>query len=371
MQKVQRVLYVHGGILRYGGTESYMMNYYRYFEHQKIQVDFVVHGFEKGVYDDEVKSLGGNIYNIPLKSKEYLKNISALKRIFNTNKYKIIHSHMDAGNTHVLKIAKECGIPIRIAHSHNTGFQIQNKIKLIYNIQQQKKIKKYATNLMACSDLAGKWLYEDGNYQVISNAIDVDKFIFNSKIRQEERKKLNIQLDSFVVGVVGRFAEQKNPQFILKIFSEVLKRNKNALLIWIGDGDLKKEIEDKSKALGIYNSILFLGNRADTNKLYQTMDVFLLPSKFEGLPIVGIEAQANGLPLIVSDRITSELDISGLVTFLSLEKSAAYWAKAIIDRSDIKPRINTQKRIENAGYSIKKEALKLQDFYLNLLNKSN
>lgn len=366
-----RVLYVNGGIMQRAGTESYMMNYYRNIDRTKIQIDFIVHGNEKGVYDDEIKELGGEIYNVPVKSKDYIGNIKAIESILKTGKYKIIHSHMDAMSMVVLKIAKKCGIPIRIAHSHNTQHHTKNKIKFILNEYARKNICKYATHLFACSEDAARWLFGDeaineGNVKIINNAINIEKFKFNKKKRDILRENMCIT-DNFVIGHIGRFDYQKNHIFLLDIFKETLNYIPNAKLVLVGDGHLRKEIEKKIKDIGIEDDVILTGNVENVYELINTFDLFILPSLFEGLGIVLIEAQANGLPCIASNNVPKDVNLSNLVSFVDLNDTLRTWVDKIIElKKENLNRENAYTVLESCGYNISIEAKRLEKIYLSL-----
>ena len=371
-----RILYIHGGIMNLGGTESYMMNYYRNIDRNKIQIDFVVHGFEKGVYDDEIINLGGNIYNIPVKNKDYFGNIKALKEIFASNKYKIVHSHMDAMGIIPLKLAKKYNIPIRISHSHNTQHLTNNKIKFMLNEYARKNLYKYSTHMLACSEKAGRWmfgdkLFDNGMVKIIYNAIDIDKFKFDKLKRDKIRKELSIGND-FIIGHVGRFDHQKNHLFLLRLFKKVLDKIENAKLILVGDGALKNIIEKEIIDLGIEKQVILLGARYDVNILYNIFDMFILPSFFEGLGIVGIEAQINGLDCLFSTNVPDEIDISNNSYFEDLDSDFLKWRDTIINiykNYNIETRGNldyTNKSYEN--YNINISAKKLEEYYITLYN---
>ena len=367
-----RVLCVNGGLLNRGGIEAVIMNYYRNIDKSKVQFDFVVHGFEKGIHDEEIELLGGKIYNIPIKSKDYVGNIKALRAIFDSGVYKIVHSHMDAMGMLVLKTAMKCGIPFRIAHSHNTNHLTNNKIKYYLNEYARKNIKKYATHLLSCSEMAGRWLFGDdafngNNVRILNNAIDSKNFYFNEFTRIKVRKHLDLQ-DNLVFGHVGRFEHQKNHLFLIDIFHEILKLRKNAKLILIGDGHLKNQIMERTNQIGISEKVLLLGLRTDINELLNAFDALLLPSLFEGLPVVLIEAQANGLQSFVSDSITREVNILNLVKYFSLNDSAPEWAAKILSNYSygIERKVSKNSFIAT-GYDIENSALDLQNLYLNLL----
>lgn len=368
-----KVLYINGNTMKRGGIESYMMNYYRHFDHDKIKVDFVVLGFEEGAYDDEIAALGGKVYHVPKKSKNYFGYLRGLRKIFNTGEYKIVHSHLDAMSMTVLKQAKKCNIPIRIAHSHNTQHLTNNFIKILINEYARKTIKDYATHLFSCSEVAGRWLFgneavKEGKVSIIKNAIEIDKFTFDEEKRKDFRRKLGISQNEFVIGHVGRFDYQKNHEFLLDVFADVLRTVQNAKLILVGDGDLREKIENKISTLNIKNNVILLGVREDVDNLYNLFDLFLLPSHFEGLGIVVIEAQTNGLPCIVSDAVPKEAKVTEKIKFLD-SNDIKLWSKMILEFSNIKiDRKICKKHIATLGYEINTEAKRLQKTYISLLN---
>lgn len=373
--KPQRILYVNGGTMQRGGIESFMMSYYRNIDREKIQIDFIVHGFEEGAYDQEIERLGGRIFNVPIKSKNYFGNIKAIESILSSNDYKIIHSHLDAMSIVILKIAKKCGIPYRIAHSHNTDHLTKNKFKYLLNELARKRINNYATHFYACSKPAGTWLFgerqmKSGKVKIVNNAINLNDYTFNESIREVIRERLNIS-DKFVVGHVGRLDYQKNHDYLIDIFYELLKRKPNSVLVLVGDGILKKEIRDKINKLRINNQVMLLGPRNDVNLLLNSFDYFLLPSKFEGLGISLIEAQANGLKGITSINTPKEVNVTGNINFISTDdKDISEWVKTIISESEYE-RVPNREKLREAGYDIKLEAKKLQKVYLDLLEGKN
>lgn len=368
-----RILYVNGGPLNRGGIESYMMNYYRHIERDKIQIDFISLGLKKSAYDDEIELLGGHIYYLPQKSKNYFGYISGLRRILQSGKYNIVHTHMDAMGITVLKEAKKINIPIRIAHSHNTKHLTNNYIKFLMNEYARINIKKYTTHMFACSELSGRWLfgnkaYDNKKVNIIKNAIDINKFKFDEEKRLKLRKSLNLSSKDIILGHIGRFDYQKNHVFLLNIFSRMIQKNKMIKLILIGDGHLREEIEEKIIELQLQDNVIMLGLIQDTSDYYNIFDVFILPSLFEGLPVVGIEAQANGLPCLFSDSITRELDINENVEFISLDYPDI-WIEKIFEKINNK-RIIGQEKLIDYGYDINSEAKKLQRKYLLLEGKN-
>lgn len=368
IMKPDRILYICGGIMNRGGIESYMMNYYRHIDRNKIQIDFIVHGNQKGVYDDEIEELGGKIYHVPVKSKDYFGNIRALKKIFNSGEYKIVHSHMDAMNMVVLKTARKCGVPIRISHSHNTKHLTSNPIKVLMNEYARKNVSRYATHLFACSSLAGEWLYgkkniDQGKVLLINNAIEVAKYQFSESSRNEMRSKLPILDDEIVIGHVGRFDYQKNHSFLLDVFKEYININPKCKLVLVGEGHLKENIINKIQNLGISDNVILAGTTDKVENYLNLFDVFVFPSLFEGLGIVLIEAQANGLPCIVSDTVPSESNVTGSISYLSLKDDIKHWANEI----ENKRKVRSKQFNALTQYDIDKEANKLQAIYLDML----
>lgn len=365
-----RILYVNGGLMNRGGIESYMINYYRHFDRNKIQIDFVVHdagGY--GYYDNEIKQLGGRIFVVPQKSKHPFIYAAKLKEIFNKNNYKIIHTHMDAMGAWVLKVAKECGIPVRIAHSHNTRHLTTNPIKLFFLEKARKSINLYATHRMACSKAAGEWLFGEESFKVIHNAIDINKFIYNHEIRERVRSYWGIGENDFLIGHVGRFDTQKNHKFLIDVFRQVHSAYPQCKLMLIGEGRLMQKIKDKVVHLNLKDSVFFTGSRNDVNLFYNAFDLFVLPSIFEGLGIVAIEAEVNGCKCCLSETITKEVSICNQTSFIPLKKDM--WVDKIIDAA-------TSEELRRAslidpyqcGYNINIEAEKLQNIYIKLW-KSN
>lgn len=346
-----------------GGLETMIMNYYRNLDHSEFQFDFLVHRFDKANYDDEIISLGGKIYRLPNLnpfSREYL---NCLDEFFKTHQeYKIVHSHLDCMSAIPLKVAKENGVPIRIAHAHSSN---QTKdLKYPLKLYFKTKINKYATHLFACSEEAGIWMFNTNQFSVLPNAIDANLYSFNEDKRNKIRNELQLK-NQFVIGHVGRFNSVKNHTFIIDIFNELHKIVPNSILLLAGTGDLITEIKDKVNKLKLSGNVKFLGLRSDIPDLMQSMDVFVFPSLYEGLPVTLVEAQASGLPCIISDKVPIECKKTDLVQQISLEKSAKQWAEVLINASKIIRR-NTYNEIVTAGFDIKSNAAKLQEYYMKL-----
>ena len=350
-----------------GGVEAVVMNYYRNIDRSKIQFDFICDNDSTNIPYEEIESLGGRVILIPPYQKliSYQKD---LRKILKENNYKIVHSHINTLSVFPLYAAKKVGIPIRIAHSHSTTNKREWKKNLLKQLLRPFS-KKYATHYFCCSELAGRWLfgnkeYDKGNVYLLNNAIDIDKFKYNEKIRKEVRTELGIKDDTLVIGHIGRFVEQKNHDFLIDIFKEVHDKNKNSILLLAGQGPLMEKIKNKVKNLNIEDSVIFLGQRSDANRLYQAFDIFLLPSLYEGLPVVGVEAQASGLLCILSSEMTKETKVLNSTKFISLDNSSNEWANILLYSYKNYIRKDTTNEISNNGFNIKEEAMKLENEYI-------
>jgi len=357
-------------IMNRGGIETMLMNYYRNIDRTKIQFDFVVHRSEKGAYDDEIISLGGRIFYVPpIQLKNILSYKKTLDAIFIDNpEYRIVHSHIDSLSALPLYVAKKHGIPVRIAHSHVNGFDKGFK-SLIRNITK-KYIKYQATNFFGCSKDAIQFMFGNNitDYTVINNAIDLQKFKFDYLKRIAARKELDINNDNLVIGHVGRFTYQKNHNFLIEVFNEILKTNHGARLLLIGEGELQKSIKKRVDNLGISDSVLFIGSRTNVNYYMQAMDVFVLPSFYEGLGMVLIEAQACGITCVASKKVVpTYAKVTSNFEFLDLAFDKAYWAKHILHSVKIKSQKKSLDPILFNDFNISTQTHVLTDFYVECI----
>ena len=355
-----------------GGVEAVVMNYYRHIDRDKIQFDFICDDDSTRIPTEEIEKLGGKVILIPPYQKVF-KYHKTLKKVLQEGQYKIVHSHINALSVFSLWAAKSAGVPVRIAHSHSTSNKKEWKKTLLKNILRPFS-KVFATDYFCCSELAGRWLfgnktYDQGKVYLLNNAIDVDKFKYDEKIRKEKRKELNIKDNQLVIGHIGRFVQQKNHEFLIDIFNEIYKQDKNAILLLIGEGPLKEEIQNKVNELGLDKNVKFLGQRNDANELYQAMDAFVLPSLYEGLPVVGVEAQASGLPCFFSTDMTKETKVLGTTQFIELAKSPEMWAQSILQKLKNYQRHDTRKQMTDKSFNITVEADKLQKQYNKLSRK--
>lgn len=362
---VIRVLNIIGGSMGYGGVSEFLMNYYRHMDKNIIQYDFVCQGYEEGIYDNEILSLGGKIYYIPHKLKHPIRFTTELQNIIKLGNYKIVHSHIDASNAWTLKIARDMHVQYRISHSHSMGMQTKNPLKRIINMYLMTQIPHVATDLWACSKEAGKWLYGKKNINkivIINNAIDINRFLFNSDNREKIRQKYGLK-DAFVIGCVGRLSQEKNHLFLLSVFREILNRESCARLLIIGDGELRQKLEEKAEQLKISDKVIFAGNQNNTNEYYSAMDVFVFPSLFEGLGIALVEAQCNGVHCICSDNLPEESDVLGIEK-ISLNDSVFIWAQKVLNYKNNKEREDGVYTMRESCFNINIEANKLQRYYL-------
>lgn len=359
-------------IMDRGGAETMVMNYYRNIDRTKIQFDFMVHRSERGAYDDEIEALGGKIYRMPpirpWSSREYRRLIQEFYS--KHSEYKIIHSHMSELGCYDFIEAEKMNVPVRICHAHNRpyGIDIKSPVRWYY----KTKMMPHITHMFICGEEAGEWLYGkkmQKKFIMLNNAIDSEQYRYNTEIRKKVRKALKIKDDQLVVGHIGRFNPQKNHKFIIDIFKEVQKTRKDAVLLLIGNdsGECGEEIHKKVERLGLKENVMFLGIRSDIPELLQAMDVFLFPSLFEGFGIVALEAQAAGIPTVVSNRIPIECKVTDLLESVSLDENTDTWAQKVIKAANVKHR-DTYEEIRSADFDIKENARWLEDFYLNCNN---
>ena len=365
-----RIAHIMGKMIA-GGVESVVTSEFLEMDKSKIQFDFICDEDSTNIPYDLIEKNGGRVIIIPPYQKVF-KYHKELKKVFKENNYKIVHSHISTMSVFSLFAAKCAGVPVRIAHSHSTTNKKEKKKNLMKQILRPFS-KVFATNYMCCSELAGRWLfgdkeYDKGNVYLLNNAIDLDKFKYDEKLRKKKRKELGIKDDTLVIGHLGRFVAQKNHTFLIDIFNEIHKKNNNSILLLAGQGPLMEDIKNKVKDLNLDDSVKFLGQRNDANELYQAFDVFLLPSLYEGLPVVGVEAQASGLLCYLSDDMTKETKVLDITKFMSLNDTPEEWADNILNDVKKYKRIDTSKEMTAKNFNIKEEAKKLEEYYLNLYN---
>ena len=351
--------------MNYGGVEMVVMNYYRHIDRTKVQFDFFALEGSAVPQREEIERLGGRVYIVPKYThlSAYEKEII---RLFRQNQYKIVHSHMNTLSVFSLWGAKKAGIPNRIAHNHSTAGKGETKKNIIkYALRPFAKI--YPTKLCACSQYAGEWLYgKNAEFQVFNNAIDLSRYSYDPQKAAAARKELGLE-DKLVVGHIGRFCYQKNHDFLIDIFNEIHKQRQEAVLLLIGEGELEQDIRNKVKKLGLTDSVRFMGKQKDTSEFYQAMDSVVLPSRYEGLGVVAIEAQACSVPVICLTAVPKDAKITSSVKFIGLDESSSNWADCVLDVIKTQVKRNEREEVRKAGYDIEVEAQKLTDFYEELL----
>ena len=345
-----------------GGVETFLMNYYQNIDRKIIQFDFISM-YDHISYEDEIKNMGGKIYNIPSVKKNPIQYYKQLKRIIIENNYSIVHINMlSAANILPILAASSSHVDNIIVHSHNGGIPNGFFRKILNKINKKILISK-ANVFFACSKLAGDWMFNKKvDYKIIPNAIKLKKFQFNNEKRNKIRKNLNIE-SKYVIGHVGRFQQQKNHSFLIDIFYEFHKLCPDSVLLLIGVGELQNDIIKKTSQYCLNDSVYFLGKKENVCDYYQAMDAFVLPSLFEGLPVVGVEAQICDLNCFFSSNITSEVQLNEKTYFLSLDNSAYDWAQFIYNNINIKQRM--KKNISD--YNIVIQAKKLEQKYLQMI----
>lgn len=352
-------------VMNRGGLETFLMNLYRHIDRNKVQFDFLTHRTEAGVFDEEIRVLGGNVYHVPRANPLSFDYLTNLNHFFATHQYEIVHAHLDCMSALPLAYAKKHGVPTRIAHAHSSrqDFDIKYPVKAV----SKRYIASEATELFSCGVAAGKWMFGTDDFRVIPNAIDTDVFAFNARRRKEVRRKLGVNDDVSVIGHVGRFSRPKNHKFLLRVFSDFLKLQPSARLVLVGDGELREQIEAEIRRLQIESSVILLGIRSDVGDLLQGMDLFLMPSQYEGLPLVLVEAQCSGLPCVISDSIPRDCVIcKDVVRAVSLSLSPSEWARVVNEMlREPASRHSYADRVRRAGYDVQELASNLCSYYLS------
>lgn len=347
------------------GLETMLINYFRHIDREKIVFDFLTHRKGSFDYDDEIKKLGGRIYTVPnISIKNFPKYLTDLDAFFSEHdEYSIVHCHLDSLSAFALRAAKKAGVPVRIAHSHNNGFE--KDVKMLLRYSARSLIPMYATDFWACSKEAAEFMFGKAKKSfILPNAIDIKRFAFSETEREAARHEFNVD-GKFTVGNVGRLCYQKNQEFLLEIFAEIKKMREDSVLIIAGDGDELPDLRRKAQLLNIYNDVRFISSCGNIPKLLSAMDVFVFPSRFEGFGIALLEAQASGLSCVASDVIVDEVKFSGSVKCLSLKQSALEWAKTVM-LANIRSE-NAFPSPVGTEYDISSAADKLRDRYLSFL----
>ena len=364
MKKI-KICHVIGNFVN-GGVESVIYNYFSNMNLNDYEVHIIGHGIRVQECADRFTELGFIIHNITPKSVSFIRNLKEMEEIFRDYQFDIVHSHLTEWACVPMFLSWKCGVKVRINHSHMAEKPSGVINKVYYGIRLWFG-KIFATDYFACGRDAGIYLFgkkavDSGRVTILPNAVDYNKFSFNYKKREEMRNKEGIDANTIVVGHVGRYFEQKNHRFLIKIFDEFHKIHPDSELVLLGDGELMESVKRQVKEMHLDSAVRILGNRSDVADWYQAMDVFVLPSLYEGLPVVGVEAQATGLPCLFSNSITSEIQISPNAAFLALEAGAEKWANKI---NEMTSQDNHRDNVilDYAQYDIKENANTLDLFY--------
>ena len=340
-----RVLNVVDGMSIGGGIQSFIMNVYRNMDREKVQFDFLLHRHNEYTYEPEIRSMGGRIFYSPGRKEGILKNKQGLDRFFKEHpEYRIVHFHASSlSYVEPLIAAYKHNVPIRIMHSHSTRIVGKAKyVHLLLHYFNKLNIWRYTTDYAACGEIAANWAFGGTearkNVVILKNGIDLDHFSFRQEKRDSARLELNL-VDKYVICHVGRFEKVKNHEFLLQIFKQVLQKCRNAVLLLVGNGSLMDLVQQEAKELELSEHIRFLSVRSDMDRIYHAADCVVLPSLYEGFPITGVEAQATGVPFVMSDTITKEVAMKPNVRIVSLNAKPEEWADNILN--------NTERYIDN------------------------
>lgn len=352
-----------------GGAETFLMKVYRNLDRDIFQMDFCVTNKENK-YEDEIVKLGGRIYVIPPKSKNPIKSFYSIIKLVKKEQYKyVIRVNEHSLSTIDLIAAKLGGASCLAMRSSNSASD--SKLSTVLHKMFMFLPKLVPNVKIAPSKLAAEYTFgkkeAESKVHIINNGLDIDDFSFNELSRKEIRNQLGID-DELVIGHVGRFNAQKNHSYLLDVFSEIAKRNNEAILLLVGEGILENEIKQKAIELGIIHRCIFTGVRSDVNKLLCAMDVFVFPSLYEGMPNTVIEAQTSGLKCFVSDSITKEANVNGMVTFLPIDSNPAIWSDQILNSKLDYDRLCSAEYMISSGYSISDTATKFSELIFNNTN---
>lgn len=357
-----------------GGIETMLMNIFRNIDRERIVFDFAVHRESEGHYDGEILSLGGKIHVFPrLKPHKAISYINFLNEFLGENsQYTIVHSHINQYSFLPLFAASRKPGVFKIAHGHqyHEGWSSISKHRLPFVLLCKAGINKVTDSRFACSRDAGAWLFgKDKDFHVLSNAIDASRYSFRKELDGDIKAELGLD-EKFIIGHIGNFSKAKNYPFILEVFSRLLEKKPDSMLVLVGKNESNPWVEERIKELGIQDSVIVTGVRSDIPDLLKAMDAFLFPSLHEGLPVTLVEAQASGIKCLVSDAVTEEVKITDNLEFMSLEKPADAWADKLLEHADGYERQDTYQQIVDAGYDIQSNVRWLENFYLEAAERA-
>jgi len=356
-----RILHMTGS-LNWSGIATVVMNYYRHVDRNQVQFDFITDSIGKTRFGDEIESMGGRIFRVPSRNRRPFAYGRALGRLFREHpEYRVFHVHGSSASMYMdLHVAKKAGVPVRIGHSHAASCYVKWQHYMF-----RPFVNGVCTHRFACSLEAGRWVFgKKRDVGLIKNAIDLDTFRFDPSARKELRSAYGIDDDTLVLGHIGTLAPNKNHDFLLDVFAGYVKTNDNARLFLVGGGPVKDALVQKAQALGMDSKVIFFGNTETPQTCYSAFDVFVFPSRFEGLGLVAVEAAACGLPCLISDTVPGEVMVADWMRRLPI-RDPADWVRALaeLNRTRAAPE-DALAQIERSGYNIKKAAQALQEFYV-------
>lgn len=364
------------GKMNGGGAEQVVMNYYSHIDREKVQFDFFAFMNSKHIPAEEIKQMGGGLYLL-CGFRMPFRYVKTLTKLLKENKYDIVHCHLSTLSFLPLLAAKRAGVPVRIVHNHSTSGGRRELVRNVAKALLKPLAKLHATEFFACSELAARWMFgarpvcdiDDRNapknsVRLLRNAVDPERFAFSAEKRAAIRKEFKIPSNALMFLHVGRFCPQKNQQFLVDVFAEIAKKHKNSRLVMVGEGKDMEVVQALLIRAGLLPTAVFAGQRADVDAFYSAADCFLLPSNYEGLPVVGVEAQSAGLYCVFSDRVTPEAKITDSVQFLPLNIPAEDWAFAAINCAKLR-NDRAAEQTSDSGYDIREEAKKLMDYYIS------
>lgn len=353
-----KVLQVIGG-MNVGGTETMIMNIYRKV-HQEVQFDFISYYDFEAYYDKEIEDLGGRVIRLQLPSKRgAFGTIKDLRKVIKEENYSAVHCHTLFHCGIGVLAAKLGGTKIRISHAHTTADDSMSFLKKVYIGLMRQLIRMFSTNLLACSHVAGKYLYGDKlvqspKYKILPNYIDYEKFLHNEEC-ESIKKELGLKKDDIIITHIGRFIGAKNHKFLIDLIGKLVRKNSKIKCLLVGDGDFRLKIEEKVKSMNLESNVIFLGIRKDIDKILKETKLFILPSTFEGLGLVLLEAQASGVPCLASTAIQPEADLGlGILKQLSLDSDLSLWEKSALKMMKTQKlnKADIRKAFEERGYKV-------------------
>lgn len=368
-----KVAYILGK-LHSGGKKNLVMEYYRHIDTDLLRIDFICDSDSNSIPEEEVNQLGGKVYLVT-PYENIIQHMRDLNKIFMDEKYDVVHAWDSMMNLFPMVLAKKAGVKVRISESLSMANKGEFKSYIKYALRPFSSI---AVNYyMACGvDCGvfqfGRSAYDKGKISIFKTVINTDENTYDAELRAETRRKFGWE-EKHVYGFIGRYMPQKNPVFIIDVFNEIQKIDKQAQLVLIGFGSLEKTMMDKVAEYGIQEEVANLGRREDIKQFYNAFDCFLLPSLYEGLPVVGLESQSCGLPIFFSTEITPEVKACEMAHFISLKTPAKQWAKQIVEvvKQNIPNRKSFSEKVAMAGFDSKSEALRLQNYYVKAIEEQN